>query len=266
MPVVCPKNYGTCGVSTEYDPNRIFVLMPFSEAMAPQNLFFEVLQHLPGWDVQRADSDLSKPEIWCKICANIQSSRAVVADLSGSNPNVFLELGLSWGLGRPFILLTQDIKKLPFDTKSFHVIEYSRNDSQVIDSDNIRRSVLKALDALPVFAPLVEAESPEAYLNTRISDAKKRTVHLWYKSDNGWKVFSEIPSIQRIGISLLKDYPQSKSIDQISLETNAKKRTVQVYLSSKTHGYSDYFNVNQGIVRLSSSGVYWILDMVNKNF
>lgn len=192
-------------MSVRYDPSRLFVLMPFSDEIAPQSLFFEVLQKLPGWDVHRADSDLSKPEIWCKICANIQGSRAVIADLSGFNPNVFLELGLSWGLGRPFILLTQDVKNLPFDTKSFHVIKYIRNKSDISNAGTVQDSVLKALDALPMIAPDGGADSPEAFLNDEITEAKKSTVRLWRKSKEGWQIVGEIPTIQRIGISLLKD-------------------------------------------------------------
>ncbi len=149
MSVVCPKNYGLCGVDIDYDPDRLFVLMPFNEQVSPQSLFFDVLQPLPGWDVHRADSDLSKPEIWCKICANIQSSRAVIADLSGANPNVFLELGLTWGFGKPFILLTQDIDDLPFDTRGFHVIKYVRHNSEVDNPKKIRADISRVLKALP---------------------------------------------------------------------------------------------------------------------
>ena len=49
MPVVCPKNYGSCGLDINYEPDRVFVLMPFGESVAPQSLFYDVLQSLPGW-------------------------------------------------------------------------------------------------------------------------------------------------------------------------------------------------------------------------
>jgi len=149
LPITCPKNYGRCGATIEYNPRKLFVLMPFSEEQAPQKLFTGVLEKLPGWLVLRADCDFTKPEIWCKICANIQNSRAVIADLSGSNPNVFLELGLAWGFGKPYILLTQEIDNLPFDTRSFHVIKYVRNNSDVDNSEKIKTDILQVIEALP---------------------------------------------------------------------------------------------------------------------
>jgi hypothetical protein len=262
MPVVCPKNYGSCGVDIKYESNRIFVLMPFSEDVVPQNLFFNVLQSLPGWNVHRADSDLSKPDIWCKICANIQSSRAIIADLSGSNPNVFLELGLTWGFGKQFILLTQDHKTLPFDTKSFQVIKYSRSGSEVLDSTLIQNSVLRALNALPQPIPTWNSESPEAYLEEQIRDAKRRTVELWRRTNDGWKIIAEqgFRRIDGVGFSLLKDYPQPKTIDQICFETDSNKKTVQALLYSKAHGFSNYFEVENGLVRLTNEGIYWLLE------
>ena len=266
MPVVCPKNYGSCGVDIKYEPNRIFVLMPFSEEVVPQNLFFNVLQSLPGWNVNRADSDLSKPEIWCKICANIQSSRAVIADLSGLNPNVFLELGLTWGVGKQFILLTQDHRNLPFDTKSFHVIEYSRSGSEVLNSTLIQNSVLRALNALPQPIPTSNSESHEAYLEEKIRDAKRITVELWRRTNDGWKIIAEsgFRIIDRVGFSLLKDYPQPKKMDQICFETDSNKKSVKVLLYSKAHGFSNYFEVEKDLVRLTNEGIYWLLEDILK--
>lgn len=265
MTVICPKNYGFCSASIQYDPKRVFVLMPFDEEVAPQSLFFDVLQSIPGWSLLRADSELTKPEIWCKICSNIQSSRAVIADLSGMNPNVFLELGLAWGFGRPFILLTQDIKSLPFDTKSFHVIKYSRGNSEVSNVEEVKNGIVKSLEALPKLVPM-EEDSPEAFLEARIREGKRRAVPLWHNSNEGWKIIAEIPVIHKIGISLLKSYPLAKSVDTIVSETGAKKSTIQVYLTSRDHGYSDYFRLCDGIVELSNQGIYWILDDVMKNY
>ncbi len=196
MPVVCPKNYGSCGVDIVYDPDRLFVLMPFSESIAPQSLFFDVLQPLPGWNVHRADSDLSKPEIWCKICTNIQSSRAVIADLSGSNPNVFLELGLTWGFGKPFILLTQDIDDLPFDTRSFHVIKYVRNNSEIDNPDKIRADILEVLKALPpISSEYTLSVMPSSDSTARSMITKDKDVHdieRTYQKSRGRKLRTRI--------------------------------------------------------------------------
>ncbi|MHA2023429.1 MAG: hypothetical protein ACTSWQ_07185 [Candidatus Thorarchaeota archaeon] len=210
---------------------------------------------------------MSKPDIWCKICSNIQGSRAIIADLSGSNPNVFLELGLTWGFGKQFILLTQDYKTLPFDTKNFQVIKYSRSNSKVMDSVKVQKSVLNALNALPDFSPQWDSETPEAYLEDRIRDAKKKTVKLWRRSKEGWKINDEgvFRIIDKVGFSLLKEHPKPKIIDQICFETNSNIKSVQVFLYSKTHGFSDYFKVENRLVRLTNEGIYWLLDEIIPN-
>jgi hypothetical protein len=280
MSVVCPKNYGTCGAAIEYDPDRLFVLMPFSESVAPQSLFFDVLQPLPGWEVIRADSDLSRPEIWCKICANIQSSRAVIADLSGANPNVFLELGLTWGLGKPFILLTQEIGKLPFDTRSFHVIRYQRmttQSNQITNPRKIQDEIARALKALPIGDRIQRmTDYVVSEFNEVIEQAKKRTAGLWRRVEGEWKVqiddgilkdligdivSEESRSPYRIMVSLLRAYPECKSIKQISSETDLNRTTVFRTLTGRYHKeYSSYFAKCADGYRLSDDGLHYFID------
>jgi hypothetical protein len=47
------------------------------------------------------------------------------ADIAGRNPNVFLELGLAFGLGKMFILVTQSVNDMSFDVRTFNVIVYA---------------------------------------------------------------------------------------------------------------------------------------------
>lgn len=275
--MVCPKNYGSCGVEIQYDPDRIFVLMPFNESVSPQNLFFNVLESLPGWNVFRADSDLSKPEIWCKICANIQSSRAVIADLSGSNPNVFLELGLTWGLGRPFVLLTQDHHNLPFDTKSFHVIEYSRNPSNPSLVENVRDiqdRIVRALKALPEGDKLIHSSDYVlSDFKNAIEQAKEHTARLWRRQEGVWRIvidddiddFVGMESEQskppyRIMVSLLRVYPECKTISQIATDTGLDESTVSRVISGKRYEHANHFLKCRKGFRLSDKGVYYFIE------
>lgn len=277
MSVVCPKNYGSCGVDIVYDPDRLFVLMPFSESVAPQSLFFDVLQPLPGWSVHRADSDLSKPEIWCKICANIQSSRAVIADLSGSNPNVFLELGLSWGLGRPFILLTQDYKTLPFDTKSFQVFKYERSSSKSATIKNVRKiqdQIVRALKALPEGTKSVQStDFVLSDFNNMIEQAKERTARYWCPTNGVWRIviddtIAEVVGLKseqsqlpyKIMVSLLRTYPQCKTITQIASDTGFSQGMISMVISGKRYNFADHFlRCNKGF-RLSDKGIFYFIE------
>ena len=140
MPMICPKNYKLCNAAVKYNPRKLFVIMPFGETQAPQSLFDEIRNRMTGWQVEKANTDTRKPEVWCTICANIQESRAIIADLSGANPNVLLELGMSFGLGRPFVLLTQDYGDLTFDTRGFQVMKYVRqaaDEAKVVNPETL---------------------------------------------------------------------------------------------------------------------------------
>ncbi|MHA2322404.1 MAG: hypothetical protein ACXACG_12200 [Candidatus Thorarchaeota archaeon] len=268
LPMTCPKNYGQCGVTIEYNPGKLFVLMPFREEQAPQKLFTDVLEKLPGWTVLRADREFTKPEIWCKICANIQESRAIIADLSNQNANVFLELGLAWGAGRPFVLLAQDFRNLPFDTRSFHVIKYERdsNDSkEVANPEVLTKEILQSLNALPELPPLtrIPIQTPEGYLNQRIAHAKSRVVREFWKLDNGtWKVVGLAKEAHRIALALIRAYPETRQQKEIVEETNLHSGSVSRILTGGRGGFAKYFLEINNEWTLSNDGIYWILDDV----
>jgi hypothetical protein len=268
LPMTCPKNYGQCGAAIEYNPGKLFVLMPFGEEQAPQALFTNVLEKLPGWTVLRADREFTKPEIWCKICANIQESRAVIADLSKQNANVFLELGLAWGAGRPFILLAQDRKKLPFDTRSFHVIKYERDSSdskKVANPDALTKEILQSLNFLPELPLLTRnpIQTPEGYLNQRIAHAKSRVVREFWKLENSsWRIVGLTNEAHRIALALIRAYPETRRQKEIADEANLGSGSVSRILTGGRGDFDKYFLKSGTEWTLSNEGIYWILDEV----
>jgi hypothetical protein len=108
------------------DKRNAFVLMPFKEDLADvyEYLIVEGLTDA-GYSVKRADDILSQSNILEDILAGITSSDLIVADLTGSNPNVYYELGIAHALNKKVILLTQSVDELPFDLRSYRVITYS---------------------------------------------------------------------------------------------------------------------------------------------
>jgi uncharacterized protein YutE (UPF0331/DUF86 family) len=102
-----------------------FVLMPFSEKFDAvyRTLIAPVVTEL-GLTVVRAD-ELSAPgSIIEQIRVAIQQARLCVVDLTGNNANVMYELGLAQAVGKPTVLLSQDISRLPFDVRSQRIITY----------------------------------------------------------------------------------------------------------------------------------------------
>lgn len=63
----------------------------------------------------------------------------------------FLELGLSFGLEKKFIILTQDINDLPFDVRTFNAIKYNPN-----KLDDLHRNLREAIIQLKPIPRLSE--------------------------------------------------------------------------------------------------------------
>lgn len=76
-----------------------------------------------GLEPYRADLDLSPGGITSKMLSELLNARVVIADLTGRNPNVFYELGITHSFARPLISIADSARSLPFDTKDERVIE-----------------------------------------------------------------------------------------------------------------------------------------------
>jgi hypothetical protein len=105
------------------DRKVCFMVMPFRQTLKP--VYQAVGQALreKGWIVRRADEVARPRRITDAILQEILTSDLIVADLTGSNPNVFYELGLAHATGCDVILLTQD-QKIPFDVSTESTIFY----------------------------------------------------------------------------------------------------------------------------------------------
>ena len=110
------------------DPTKCFVMMPIKKG------YDEVYEHVikptfneMGIKCNRADEIYSANPIISDIWHQIQTSGWIIADLTGRNPNVFYELGLAHALGVNVILLTQEIKDVPFDLQHWRCIVYKQS-------------------------------------------------------------------------------------------------------------------------------------------
>jgi len=58
------------------------------------------------------------------VFERIMLSQIFVADITGLNPNVLIELGCAAGAQKTTLLLTQRVEEVPFDLRSFRVLPY----------------------------------------------------------------------------------------------------------------------------------------------
>jgi hypothetical protein len=90
------------------------------------------------YNLIRADQHPKGGIITTQIINLIIDSPLVIADLTGSNPNVFYELAIRHASGEPYIQLIQKGEKIPFDIAGIRTIEINLK-----DLDNVEESKIK---------------------------------------------------------------------------------------------------------------------------
>ncbi|MBI1329572.1 MAG: hypothetical protein GC166_06680 [Alphaproteobacteria bacterium] len=104
---------------------HVFVAMPFAKEF--EDIYYYGIQgpvHEANFLCERVDQISFVGDILEKIKSKIRSAKLVIADLSGANPNVYLEVGYAWGLGIPTILLLKKDMSLLFDVRGQRCLIY----------------------------------------------------------------------------------------------------------------------------------------------
>ena len=123
---------------TDFNPddmenNLVFVIMPFKPKWS--EVVMETFRSaLPDYNVRRADSDAKgDPSIMQNTWELINKSKFVIAEITGSNPNVFYELGIAHTLGKDVFICAQKGKAvsndIPFDIQHlvYHIYDNDLN-------------------------------------------------------------------------------------------------------------------------------------------
>src|SRR4029077_5215220 len=103
----------------------------------------------PGTIVIERDK-LASGQIHPSMCREAADAEVYIADLSGANPNVYLELGVRWALSDGItILISQDVGQgvpLPFNVSANRVLAYGPMPDELDQAiEGIVASVLAAL-------------------------------------------------------------------------------------------------------------------------
>jgi len=118
------KPYGIDPDKVQINPNKIFVLTPFSNV---ERMVFDEIKSIcseVGFTVERGDENRAEGDILNQIISGIVSSHIVLANISSRNPNVFFELGIAMTLGKPTLLLSDTLSEVPFDLQSRRIIMF----------------------------------------------------------------------------------------------------------------------------------------------
>ena len=102
-----------------------FVAMPFGEEFADVYHYgIQTAVHSAGLLCERVDAVSFTGDVFERVKAGIETAELVVADLTGSNANVYLEVGYAWGCRRPTILVVRDADDLKFDVRGQRCLVY----------------------------------------------------------------------------------------------------------------------------------------------
>ncbi len=111
---------------------KCFVIMPYAEDF---NAVYAEVQRaaqnaMPGEqiDCNHLRDVKAAGRITDDIVTSLREAAFCIADVTGNNPNVMWETGYAMALGKPTILIGQEIEKLPFDLKVHRILPYTPQD------------------------------------------------------------------------------------------------------------------------------------------
>lgn len=107
--------------------SHVFVAMPFSDDM--EDVYHYGIRNAVkavGLLCERADLSSFTGDVMTWVQERIRTASLVVAELTGANPNVYLEVGFAWGCGIPTVLLAKRADELRFDTKGQRCLTYAK--------------------------------------------------------------------------------------------------------------------------------------------
>lgn len=130
------------------DSSLVAVMMPFdTEYDAVYDTIKEAVSDA-GLYCRRVDDIWDSDHIMADVASLLWRAEVIVADLTGRNPNVFYEVGLSHALPRKTVMLTQDSSDVPFDLQSIRYLKYDMEDISTHDGFDLKRDLKKRLRRL----------------------------------------------------------------------------------------------------------------------
>ena len=121
----CPSVFEIPEVST--DENLVSVMMPFSLEFRDVYGAIKAACEDAGFVCKRADDIWEHSILIQDIFRLIFTSKIVISDFTGRNPNVMYESGIAHTLGKVVIPITQNGKDIPFDLIHHRYLNYLPN-------------------------------------------------------------------------------------------------------------------------------------------
>lgn len=162
-------------------PDRAFIIQQVGAEGSPERKRADEIYNYiirpavtgAGLEPYRADLDLSPGAITPRMLSELLNSRIVIADLTGRNPNVFYELGITHSFVRPLISIADSAKSLPFDAKDERVIvlgEYPPSGLAYAQGERAKSSLAESLKIVLSDGYVPPSPLREAATNRSVDD------------------------------------------------------------------------------------------------
>ena len=115
-----------CPLNPELVKGKVFVGLPFNDKHVDSYEFgIKIALESSGLSHFKANDRIENKDIMCKICKEMQEAEYHIFNISDLNPNVMLELGLSYGLGKETIVIKDKDTRNISDLSNTEYIEYA---------------------------------------------------------------------------------------------------------------------------------------------
>ena len=113
------------GLQASIPRAHAFVAMPFHESFGDR-FYFGIAPQVRkiGLLCERMDESAFVGDVVETMKRRISTARVVVADVSTSNPNVYLEIGYAWACGVPTVLLCDSTTEPAFDIRGHRHLRF----------------------------------------------------------------------------------------------------------------------------------------------
>ena len=152
-------------MSKDHSKKKCFVISPIGEAGSEtRKRADQILRHViepavetKGYEAIRADRISEPGLITSQVIQHIVDDPLVIADLTGSNPNVFYELAIRHAIRKPLVQIINKGEKIPFDVAGMRTIPVDHKDLDSVDE--ARGQIEKQIEAVEGKGPQ-EIDSP----------------------------------------------------------------------------------------------------------
>lgn len=199
-----------------------FVIMPFAEDF--DDVYGAIKQavesaKMPAGRCFRLDEARPAGRITDRLIGELQSATLCIADVTGVKPNVMWELGFVMALGKPAIVITQNLAELPFDIRDMQTIVYQRNKLAASLSAPLKRVILDTL------------ASTDIAVASRRNDQQSETVGM---------LLGEVSELKKIVFEVVGAWKDSSvGPGEIGSATELKGMTGHWFnTESRSHAYS----------------------------